>query len=237
MLLRGASSGGSSWSRREVPARACWKLPEFAAEGLVAGISNKGSLVASVSAKEARQPSGVRSALEALAGRLYVINATLPLRKPLVRAPDRVERLPTRDASVLVAKDAFYDVLFEAGGNEALRDRVGSLHARASVIGSLSLSIPRPDDPQRRAAARDHHAKSSPEMPRRPQRLAGDTSRRRPRPGRPGGAVPSHAAGIRQVPDKPRRDDGRETLSADSGHRLVVKLTVHLGHVPRPRAS
>jgi DNA-binding GntR family transcriptional regulator len=117
-------------------------LRELAAEGLVTAIPNKGTVVTSVSAEEARQLYQVRSVLEALAGRLFVEHAGPAQRKALVRALDRVERQFAKGSPVLAAKDAFYDVLFEGGGNDALRSVVGSLHARVSVLRSLSLSVP-----------------------------------------------------------------------------------------------
>jgi DNA-binding GntR family transcriptional regulator len=117
-------------------------LRELAAEGLVTAIPNKGIVVTSVSAEEARQLYQVRSALEALAGRLFVENAGATQRRALVRAVEKVDRLAAKGAPVLAAKDAFYDVLFEGGGNDALRAVVGGLHARVSVLRSLSLSVP-----------------------------------------------------------------------------------------------
>jgi GntR family transcriptional regulator, trigonelline degradation regulator len=117
-------------------------LRELAAEGLVTAIPNKGTVVTSVSPEEARQLYEVRSALEALAGRLFVEHASPAQRKALVRALDKIERLAARRAPLLAAKDAFYDVLFEGGGNAALRAVVGGLHARVSVLRSLSLSVP-----------------------------------------------------------------------------------------------
>jgi GntR family transcriptional regulator, trigonelline degradation regulator len=117
-------------------------LRELAAEGLVTAIPNKGTVVASVSAEEARQLYQVRSVLEGLAGRLFVENAGAAQRKALVRALERIERQAAKGAPILAAKDAFYDVLFEGGGNDALRSVVGSLHARVSVLRSLSLSVP-----------------------------------------------------------------------------------------------
>jgi DNA-binding GntR family transcriptional regulator len=117
-------------------------LRELAAEGLVTAIPNKGTVVTSVSAEEARQLYQVRSALEALAGRLFVEHAGPVQRKALVRALDKIDRLAARHAPLLAAKDAFYDVLFDGGGNAALRSVVGSLHARVSVLRSLSLSVP-----------------------------------------------------------------------------------------------
>jgi DNA-binding GntR family transcriptional regulator len=116
-------------------------LRELTAEGLVTTIPNKGTIVASVSAEEARQLYEVRSALEALAGRLFTLNASRAQRGALAKALARIERLTSRGASMLAAKDAFYDVLFEGGGNDALRSVVAGLHARVSVLRSLSLSV------------------------------------------------------------------------------------------------
>ncbi|WP_432989405.1 GntR family transcriptional regulator [Dactylosporangium sp. CA-233914] len=128
-------TGASRTSVREA-------LRELAAEGLVTAIPNKGMAVSSVSAEEARQLYQVRSALEALAGRLFVENASAAQRKALVRALERVERQAAKGAPILAAKDDFYDVLFEGGGNEALRSIVGGLHARVSMLRSLSTSVP-----------------------------------------------------------------------------------------------
>jgi GntR family transcriptional regulator, trigonelline degradation regulator len=117
-------------------------LRELAAEGLVTAIPNKGTIVANVSAEEARQLYEVRSALEALAGRLFVQNASQAQRNALVKALQRIERLGAKGSPVLGAKDGFYDVLFEGAGNDALRTVVAGLHARVSVLRSLSLSVP-----------------------------------------------------------------------------------------------
>lgn len=117
-------------------------LRELAAEGLVTAIPNRGTVVASVTPDEARQLYEVRSALEALAGRLFVQNASQAQRAALVRALQRIEKLAAKAAPMLAAKDAFYDVLFEGGGNEALRAVVAGLHARVSVLRSLSLAVP-----------------------------------------------------------------------------------------------
>lgn len=117
-------------------------LRELAAEGLVTTVPNKGTVVASVSAEEAGQLYEIRSALEALAGRLFVRHATPAQRKSLVRALDVIERLSWKRAPLLPAKDSFYAVLFEGGGNEALRLVVAGLHARVSVLRWLSLSVP-----------------------------------------------------------------------------------------------
>lgn len=118
-------------------------LRELAAEGLVTTIPNKGTIVAQVTAEEARQLYQVRSALEALAGRLFVENATPAQRRALSSAFKAVERAAGKGAPAwLAAKDKFYDVLFEGGGNEALRSIASTLHARISRLRSLSLTRP-----------------------------------------------------------------------------------------------
>lgn len=117
-------------------------LRELAAEGLVTAIPNKGTVVARVSAEEARQLYEVRSALEGLAGRLFVRNATQAQRNALVKALQRIERLAAKGSPLINAKDSFYEVLFEGGGNEALRAVTAGLHARVSVLRALSLSVP-----------------------------------------------------------------------------------------------
>ena len=118
-------------------------LRELAAEGLVTTIPNKGTVVAEVSVKEARQLYQVRSALEGLAGRLFVENASPAQRRALASALRAVERAAAKGpAAMLAAKDKFYDVLFEGGGNEALRSMAGTLHARVNLLRSMSLSRP-----------------------------------------------------------------------------------------------
>src|SRR5690606_9113908 len=116
-------TGASRTSVREA-------LRELSAEGLVTTIPNKGTVVARVSAEEARQLYEVRSVLEGLAGRLFVQNASAAQRKALVRALERIERQAAKGAPILAAKDAFYEVLFEGGGYGALRSVVGPLPAQ-----------------------------------------------------------------------------------------------------------
>jgi GntR family transcriptional regulator, trigonelline degradation regulator len=117
-------------------------LRELAAEGLVKTIPNKGTVVASVSKQEAEQLYQVRSVLEGLAGRLFVENATDEDRRRLVDALTMVESAAATGASVLLAKDHFYHVLFAGGSNDELGALVSSLDARISLLRSLSLSVP-----------------------------------------------------------------------------------------------
>lgn len=116
-------------------------LRELAAEGLVTVIPNQGTVVTSLGVAEARQLYQIRSALEGLAGRLFVENASESDRVALVRAFERIEQLAAAGKPILAAKDKFYAVLFEGGGNEPLRQVVQGLHARVSLQRSLSLSV------------------------------------------------------------------------------------------------
>lgn len=117
-------------------------LRELTAEGLVTSIPNKGNVVTTVSAKEAAQLYEVRSALEGLAGRIFVRNASAKDRYGLAKAVADIERAANADKSILESKDRFYDILFAGGGNDALRLIASGLHARISVLRSLSLSLP-----------------------------------------------------------------------------------------------
>jgi DNA-binding GntR family transcriptional regulator len=117
-------------------------LRELAAEGLVTTIPNKGTVVATLSAEDARQLYQVRSVLEGLAGKLFVENASPAQRRALAKQLATIDRLAGRDASILEAKDRFYDILFVGSGNVALHQTAASLHARVRALRSLSLSLP-----------------------------------------------------------------------------------------------
>jgi len=117
-------------------------LRELAAEGLVQTIPNRGVVVATLDADEARQLYQVRGVLEGLAGRLFVENASEAQRKALHKQMGVIERLAGRGQSILEAKDRFYEVLFAGGGNVALHQTASGLHARVQALRSLSLSVP-----------------------------------------------------------------------------------------------
>jgi len=117
-------------------------LRELAAEGLVTAVPNRGTVVTSVSEDEARQLYEVRAVLEGLAGRLFVENASDADRKALAKSFQKIEQLAAKGSSILAAKNAFYEILFRGGGNEALRSVVGGLHARVSVLRSATLAVP-----------------------------------------------------------------------------------------------
>jgi DNA-binding GntR family transcriptional regulator len=74
-------------------------LRELTAEGLVTSVPNKGNVVTRVSAKEAAQLYEVRSALEGLAGRIFVRNASAKSRYDLAEAMRDIERAASAGVS------------------------------------------------------------------------------------------------------------------------------------------
>jgi len=116
-------------------------LRELAAEGLVSTAPNKGTAVATLTSEQARQIYEVRAALEGLAGRLFVENATEVQRRALLTQLSKIDRLVSRGVGLLEAKDRFYAILFEGAGNDALRDMTMSLQARVTYLRSLSPSL------------------------------------------------------------------------------------------------
>jgi DNA-binding transcriptional regulator YhcF (GntR family) len=101
-------------------------LRELAAEGLVTTIPQKGAIAVVPSAQEAAELYEVRAALEALACRRFVRNASDAQVKQLRGSFREIERLAKRRDSdiqeMLAAKDDFYDVLLDGAGNKAIRE-------------------------------------------------------------------------------------------------------------------
>lgn len=115
-------------------------LRELSGEGLVMTIPNKGTVVSVMTRHEATQIYELRSSLEALAGRLFVLRASDAQVAALERAFNRIERAVAQGKSMLPAKDAFYDIMFAGTGNDELRQVVAGFHARANMLRALSLS-------------------------------------------------------------------------------------------------
>jgi GntR family transcriptional regulator, trigonelline degradation regulator len=117
-------------------------LRELGAEGLVTTIPNKGTIVTEMSRDEARQIYELRSGLEALAGRLFVLRASEVEVANLRRKFAAIEEAYSLGVGTLAAKDAFYAVLFRGAGNEPLRQVIAGLHARVTYLRAFSLSRP-----------------------------------------------------------------------------------------------
>jgi DNA-binding GntR family transcriptional regulator len=119
-------------------------LRQLESEGLVEVIPNKGPIVATISARQAREVFQLRAELEGLASQLFAELASDAQMKALQDAFARLREAYASGDSVtmLAAKSRFYDCLVEGSGNETLGNVLRQLHARAMVLRATSLSQP-----------------------------------------------------------------------------------------------
>ena len=128
-------------------------LRELAAEGLVKTIPQKGAVVVVPSPEEAAELYEIRGLLEGRMARLFVERASSAQVGALRKAFDAIDQATGRGAgtaTILKAKNVFYDVLGKGAGNHSLAEMVAQLHARVSLIRATSLSSA---DARPRAAA------------------------------------------------------------------------------------
>jgi len=120
-------------------------LRELEAEGLVTTIPQKGAIVVVPTAEEAEELYEVRSALEQLTVRNFVMRADDKQVAALRRAMESFDRVVKKGGdtrALLRAKDAFYEVLFAGGGNKEVRSILGRLQARVRMLRAASMSDP-----------------------------------------------------------------------------------------------
>lgn len=117
-------------------------LRHLEAEGLVRSIPNRGPVVASVTADEARQLYEVRGALEAIAGCLFAERASdTQIEAPSAVMEDLREAYATGDPRLILRTTArFYDAIFAGCGNEIIAQILRSLHARVTFLRATSLA-------------------------------------------------------------------------------------------------
>lgn len=120
-------------------------LRQLSAEGLVETIPHRGMVVATVRAERAPELYQVRAALEGMAARQFVERASdellTQLRDAFASLADAAEE-PTSVVDMLVAKKAFYDVLFEGAANQTIQEIVQGLQARVTLLRRSSLVRP-----------------------------------------------------------------------------------------------
>jgi DNA-binding GntR family transcriptional regulator len=120
-------------------------LRELEAEGLVKSIPQKGAIVVVPTPEEASELYEVRSALEQLAVRSFVANASDEEVAALGETRDAFAAASAAGDStqaLLRAKDAFYEVLLGGAGNSVVRSILGSLQARVRMLRAASMSNP-----------------------------------------------------------------------------------------------
>jgi DNA-binding GntR family transcriptional regulator len=120
-------------------------LRQLAAEGLVATIPNRGTVVASLSPQRASELYEVRAVLESLAVRQFAERADDAQRVALRRAFEGIEAavgMPREGHALLAAKKRFYDALFDGARNVTIAEIVEGLQTRVTFLRATSLSQP-----------------------------------------------------------------------------------------------
>jgi len=130
-----AATGVSRTSVREA-------LRQLESDGLVKTIPNRGVIVASTTADEAREIYQLRSVLEALAGRLFATTASEEHRQRLADAMNACRAACDDPRALLAAKSVFYTVLLEGAGNRLVQSHLRSLHTRITFLRTLTMATP-----------------------------------------------------------------------------------------------
>jgi DNA-binding GntR family transcriptional regulator len=120
-------------------------LRQLESEGLVATIANKGPVVRELTVAEAQDLYAIRGVLVGVAARFFVANAGPADVKKLRSALDETARCYKSGdpASVVEAKNRFYDALLEGAGSESLSTMLAMLHARIARWRALGLTHPK----------------------------------------------------------------------------------------------
>lgn len=118
-------------------------LQTLAAEGLITAAPHRGPVVATLDAAEARQLYEVRALLEGFAGRGCATEASAGQVAALRRAQRALEAAAREGGeALLAAKAAFYDRLLEGCGNAVVRQLLGGLHRRITLLRRTSMQQP-----------------------------------------------------------------------------------------------
>jgi DNA-binding GntR family transcriptional regulator len=121
-------------------------IRQLEAEGLVTTYPNRGPLVSTLSADDARHLYAVRALLEGYAGRMFAQTRTDAELDMLEAVYARFERAagvsPPDRAFLLDSKADFYDVLLEGGRNPYAKQMLKTLHNRISLLRATSMMQP-----------------------------------------------------------------------------------------------
>lgn len=120
-------------------------LRELESEGLITHIANRGPIVSTLTAKEARSIFQVRAELEGLAAALFADTASDDQMLRLEAATDRLAAVydAFEPGAFLREKQAFYDILLEGADNDALAAMLRTLLTRIARLRVVSLAKPK----------------------------------------------------------------------------------------------
>jgi DNA-binding GntR family transcriptional regulator len=115
---------------------------QLESEGIIENIPNRGPVVATLSRAQAKEVYEVRQALEALAAKLFALNATEKQVEELGKATETLaSAYRSGDVNeILSAKDVFYGVLYSGCGNAVAPQMLTILNARINLLRRVSLS-------------------------------------------------------------------------------------------------
>jgi len=119
-------------------------LRQLEAEGLIANVPYRGTLVAVLTIEEARQLYEIRELLERIAARDFTMSADEEAIRQLRQSMWVLEAAVANGTSVemLEASDAFYTILLEHSGNQIVRQVMVPLFNRITVLRVTSMSSP-----------------------------------------------------------------------------------------------
>ncbi len=121
-------------------------LRQLEAEGLITTSPNRGPVVSTLSADDARHLYAMRALLEGYAGRVFAQHRTEAEMQQLDAAYARFQRAatvsPLERTSLVAAKTAFYEVLLDGSRNPYAKQMLKTLHNRISLLRATSMMQP-----------------------------------------------------------------------------------------------
>ena len=120
-------------------------LRQLESEAIVETIPNKGPIVRQLTRPEAEDLYLIRSVLEGLAARMFVVNAKPKDLRALKDALDQTAAAYRQGAPdvILAVKNEFYNILFSGAGSETLSAMISTLYARIWRWRALGLGHPK----------------------------------------------------------------------------------------------
>lgn len=119
-------------------------LRHLESEGLIESMPNRGPVVTKITRQDAVSIYQVRAVLEALAAKLFALNATDQQVEDLEEATRTlgIAIKANNLTEIVAAKDAFYRILLHGGGNVVIPSILGTMNARVTFLRLISLSSP-----------------------------------------------------------------------------------------------